>query len=75
MLGNEFQGQSNTLFFHDVLNFSVFIKSPYVSAQLGDGTSGNQRVTPHDVVGLSSGVVSLALGDVQSFLSHFLFES
>ncbi len=43
--------------------------------QLGDGSSGNQRLTPYDVVGLSSGVVSLALGDVRTLLSHSLLDS
>jgi hypothetical protein len=74
MLGTEYCGQSNAVFFQDVL-ISVFIKLPCVSAQLGDGSSGNLRATPHDVVGLSSGVVSLALSYVQSLLSHFLFDS
>jgi hypothetical protein len=50
-------------------------KSPFVSVQLGDGSSGNQRLTPYDVVGLSSGVVSLALGDVRTLLSHSLLDS
>jgi hypothetical protein len=50
---------------------SVSVKSPFVSLQLGDGSSGNQRLTPHDVVGLSSGVASLALGGVQSFSVPF----
>jgi hypothetical protein len=62
------------VFFDDVL-ISVFVKSPFVSVQLGDGSSGNQHLTPYDVFGLSSGVVSLALGDVRTFLSHSLLDS
>ena len=63
------------MFFFDDDLISVFVKSPFVSVQLGDGSSGNQRLTPYDVVGLSSGVVSLASGDVRTFLSHSLLDS
>jgi hypothetical protein len=35
--------------------------------QVGDGTSGTNRLTPVDVVGLGSGVANVALGDVRLF--------
>jgi len=34
--------------------------------QLGDGTSGTDRLTPVDVVGLSSGVVAIAAGELHT---------
>ena len=38
-----------------------------MSAQVGDGTSGTNRLTPVAVVGLGSGVANVALGDVRLF--------
>ena len=36
--------------------------------QVGDGTSGTNRLTPVAVVGLGSGVASVALGIVRIFV-------
>jgi len=36
--------------------------------QLGDGTSGTDRLTPVAVVGLGSGVANVALGGVRLFV-------
>ena len=41
--------------------------TPCVFEQLGDGTSGTDRLTPVNVSGLTSGVVSVALGAVRLF--------
>ena len=41
--------------------------TPRVLEQLGDGTSGTNRLTPVNVSGLTSGVVSVLLGGVRLF--------
>ena len=38
--------------------------------QVGDGTSGNARLTPVAVVGLGSGVANVALGVVRLFVQR-----
>ncbi len=45
------------------------MKSLFVSVQIGDGTSQNQRRTPVQVVGLGGGVVAIALGGVRLFIT------
>ena len=42
-----------------------------VSAQIGDGTSGTNRLTPVEVTGLGSGVQLIALGGVRLFVFCF----
>ena len=44
-----------------------FLLTPCVFEQLGDGTSTTDRLTPVNVSGLTSGVVSVALGWVRLF--------
>ena len=43
--------------------------------QVGDGTSGTNRLTPVAVVGLGSGVANVALGYVRLFFGGMFFWS
>ena len=50
-----------------MLGEAFFLLTPCVFEQLGDGTSTTDRLTPVNVSGLTSGVVSVALGAVRLF--------
>ena len=47
----------------------LFVLSRFF-VQVGDGTSGTSRLTPVAVVGLSSGVANVALGEVRLFVQR-----
>ena len=50
-----------------MLGEAFFLLMPCVFEQLGDGTSTSEVLTPVNVSGLTSGVVSVALGLVRLF--------